>query len=109
MPIYEYFECDTCKPGTNNRIEVVRLLKDAHLPYACGACGKNLDRAYSLAVRPEFKPYYDEIAKTEIRSHGQERRAMRKTGRIYTADIPKSALVREKIDRWKHRRNRGEA
>ena len=102
MPVYEYSSHDGKKP-----FEVVKPISRASDPEKCPCCGGPSERVYSYSTPKEFNQFFDERYGVLVSSAKHQERLMKKHGDIYTADVPKSDRVRERIKEWKFRKNRG--
>ena len=104
MPVYEY-SCSAC--SRKKPFEVVKPISRASDPEQCPYCGAVSERVYSYSTPKEFNQFFDERYGVVVSSAKHQERLMKKHGDIYTADVPKSDRVRERIKEWKFRKNRG--
>lgn len=94
------YKCDKCGEQSTSEL----LAEQGSFVHSCGGFFQVIKTSHDIR---EFQPYFDEKL-GHIRTRGQEQRAMKKHGQIYTADTPMSNRVKEGIDKWKFRNRRGE-
>lgn len=80
MPIYEY-GCQEC----GQIHEVVRDIASCGEAYKCDSCGANTTKLFSLTTCRTFPAYTDGVM-GEVRSHSQEKRLLKKHGKVLVAE-----------------------
>ncbi len=80
MPGYEHV-CPVCKVPKL----FMRSVADCQKIEICD-CGENMVRLFGFSRTLEFQAYNDPMDGKEIRTHGQEKKQLKKHGQVHAAD-----------------------